>query len=187
MSFLEIIACLVSVIGVALTIFRSMWSWVFNFLAYILYGYLFFIYQLYAEVTLQLFFVFMNFYGAYVWFKTKQQKDSIYIEPLALKTAALQLITTIIFGFIFGTLLHQFTNASLPLVDAQLAALSLLATYWTSQKHIATWWLWIAVDCVYVWMFSYKSLYVTAALYAGFVILAVYGGYKWWRVQQIQT
>jgi len=65
------------------------------------------------------------------------------------------------------------------MLDAQLAAFSLLATYWTSRKHIATWPLWVVVDIIYVGMFIYKDLYLTAGLYAAFVLMAVYGWYQW--------
>lgn len=182
MSYLEIFAFIVSVAGVTLTVFRSMWNWLFNFLSYVLYGYLFFTYQLYAEVILQVLFVIMGTYGFCIWFKTKKIDHDIVIEPLSQQRAFIQLIGVSLLGGLLGWLLKQYTPAALPLLDAQLAALSLLATYWTSKKHIATWKLWIAVDIVYVGMFTYKSLYLTAVLYAAFVVLAVYGWYTWAKV-----
>ena len=184
MSPLEIIACLVSVIGVALTVFRNMWSWLFNFFAYILYGYLFFTYQLYGETILQGCFVVLGVYGFLVWLKTKQINHDIIIQPLGTKKAIIQIVMAIVAGVVFGWGLKTFTPAALPLLDAQLAALSLLATYWTSQKHIATWILWVVVDIVYVGMFSYKALYLTAVLYAAFVVMAGYGWYMWDKVQK---
>ncbi len=49
MSVLEIIAVLISVLGVTLTIKRHIACWVVNFIACLLYAYLFFEYQLYGE------------------------------------------------------------------------------------------------------------------------------------------
>jgi len=69
------------------------------------------------------------------------------------------------------------------LLDAQLAAFSLLATYWTSRRYIATWMLWVWIDIIYVGMFIYKDLLLTAGLYAGFVGLALFG---WWQWKQIE-
>ncbi|WP_111894664.1 nicotinamide riboside transporter PnuC [Acinetobacter sp. MB5] len=187
MSNLEIFAVIISLIGVGLTIVRNMWCWPFNMLAYILYGYLFFTYQLYGEVILQIFFSVMNFYGFYVWLKGKQVDHDIKIEPLAISKIVVQLIGSAIAGLAFGLILKNFTNAAVPMLDAQLAAFSLLATYWTSRKHIATWVLWVVVDIIYVGMFIYKDLYLTAGLYAAFVVMAAYGWYQWLRVQDQQN
>ena len=45
---------------------------------------------------------------------------------------------------------------------------------------------WIIVDIVYVPMYVYKHLPVTAALYVGFLILAVMGLRAWWRSHRQQ-
>jgi nicotinamide mononucleotide transporter len=44
---------------------------------------------------------------------------------------------------------------------------------------VAAWWLWIAVDVVYVGEYVYKDLAITAVLYAGFVVLAAIGLRNW--------
>ena len=90
-------------------------------------------------------------------------------------------------GLLFGLSLHYFTDAALPMLDSQLAAFSLLATYWTSRKHIATWVLWVFVDIIYVGMFLFKDLYLTATLYAALVGLAAFGWWQWTQVKNKQT
>lgn len=186
MSPLEIIAVIISVIGVTLTIRRNMWCWGFNFLAFVLYAYLFFTFKLYGETILQFFFVVVNFYGFYHWFKGKQQDHEIRIEPIATKIVIFQMLLAAVGGVVFGLSLHFFTDAALPMLDSQLAAFSLLATYWTSRKHIATWILWVFVDIIYVGMFLYKDLMLTAGLYAAFVGLAAYGWWQWEQVKKKQ-
>ena len=189
MTSLEIYAVIISVIGVALTIQRNMWCWLFNFFAFVLYAYLFYTFKLYGETILQFFFMVVNFYGFYHWLKGKQQDHEIRIVPIALKTVIFQMILAALGGAMFGLSLHYFTDAALPLLDAQLAAFSLLATYWTSRKHIATWVLWVFVDIIYVGMFIYKDLLLTAGLYAAFVVMAGFGWWQWQRVKtkQLQT
>ncbi|KEC84438.1 MULTISPECIES: nicotinamide riboside transporter PnuC [Acinetobacter] len=187
MSPLEIFAVIISIIGVTLTIKRNMWCWVFNFFAFVLYAYLFFEFKLYGETILQVFFMVVNFYGFYHWLKGKQQDHEIRIEPIAVQTVILQMIIAAAGGVIFGLSLHYFTDAALPMLDSQLAAFSLLATYWTSRKHIATWVLWVFVDIVYVGMFMYKELFLTAALYAAFVGLAAFGWWQWEQVKKKQS
>lgn len=186
MSPLEIVAVIISVIGVALTIKRNMLCWWFNFLAFSLYAYLFFQFKLYGETILQFFFMVVNFYGLYHWLKGKQQDHEIRIDPIAMKTVILQMILAAAGGVLFGLSLHYFTDAALPMLDSQLAAFSLLATYWTSRKHIATWVLWVFVDIVYVGMFIYKDLFLTAGLYAAFVGMAAFGWWQWEQVKKKQ-
>lgn len=186
MSPLEIFSVIISVIGVALTIKRSMWCWLFNFLAFILYAYLFYEYKLYGETILQFLFIMVNFYGFYQWLKGKQQDHEIRIEPIAIKLVVGQMILAAVGGFVFGWSLHHFTDAALPWLDSQLAAFSLLATYWTSRKHIATWILWVFVDIIYVGMFIHKDLFLTAGLYAAFVAMAAFGWWQWTQVKQKQ-
>lgn len=186
MSTLEIIAVIISVIGVSLTVLRNMWCWLFNFLAFVLYAYLFYEFKLYGETILQFFFMVVNLYGFYYWLKGKQQDHEIRIIPISKNTVILQMILAALGGFVFGYILKNYTDAALPTLDSQLAAFSLLATYWTSRKHIATWVLWVFVDIIYVGMFIYKDLFLTAGLYAAFVGLAAFGWWQWMQVQKKQ-
>ncbi|MBF4521488.1 MAG: nicotinamide riboside transporter PnuC [Acinetobacter towneri] len=186
MSVLEIIAVLISVLGVTLTIKRHIACWVVNFIACLLYAYLFFEYQLYGETVLQTLFMGMAIYGFYQWKTTQQDTQAIVIQTLSQNKMLQQLILSMGLGLIFGLSLMQWTQASVPLLDAQLAALSLLATYWTSRKYLATWLLWIVVDLLYVGMFIYKALFLTAALYVGFVVLAYLGWREWSKIRQQQ-
>lgn len=186
MSNFEIAAVLVSILGVTLTIKRSMWCWIVNFIAVVMYAYLFFVVKLYGETLLQCVFMTMNIYGFYQWSKSKQQDHGIRLQYLNTKRAWIQIIVTMVLGLIFGLSLQQFTDAAVPILDGQLAMFSLLATYWTSQKHIQTWMLWVVVDIVYVGMFAYKGLIPTAGLYAIFVLLAMFGWWQWFQVLKKQ-
>ncbi|MBP6114861.1 MAG: nicotinamide mononucleotide transporter [Acinetobacter sp.] len=186
MSVIEIIAVIISIIGVTLTIKRQMWCWFFNFIAFVLYAYIFYEYKLYGETILQFIFIVLNLYGFYHWRKGKVEEHTIRIEKSHAPTLVMQMVLASIAGLLFGLGLHYFTDASLPILDAQLAAFSLLATYWTTQKYIATWVLWVIVDIVYVGMFLYKSLYLTAGLYAVFIGLAILGWKQWNAVKKQQ-
>ena len=186
MSVIEIIAVIISIIGVTLTIKRQMWCWFFNFIAFVLYAYIFYEYKLYGETILQFIFIVLNLYGFYHWRKGKVEEHTIRIEKSNAPTLVMQMVLASIAGLLFGLGLHYFTDASLPILDAQLAAFSLLATYWTTQKYIATWALWVIVDIIYVGMFLYKSLYLTAGLYAVFIGLAILGWKQWNAVKKQQ-
>ena len=50
-----------------------------------------------------------------------------------------------------------------------------------TRKILENWAVWVVVDVVYVGMFIFKKLYLTAGLYAVFLVLAVMGFIQWKR------
>jgi nicotinamide mononucleotide transporter len=50
-----------------------------------------------------------------------------------------------------------------------------------TKKKLENWLVWILVDVLYVGMFIFKGLYLTAGLYAVFLALAVRGYIDWRR------
>jgi nicotinamide mononucleotide transporter len=64
-------------------------------------------------------------------------------------------------------------------MDGFLTAGSLLGQLLTAKKKIENWHMWIVVDVLYVGLYVYKGLHLTAILYAVFVVLAVLGLRAW--------
>ena len=71
----------------------------------------------------------------------------------------------------------------LPWLDSSLTGFSLIAQWWQARKYLANWWLWIAVDLIYIGEYIYKHLNLTAGLYGFFVLLAILGLRDWQRAQ----
>jgi hypothetical protein len=67
MSLLEIVAFIVSVLGVWLTTARSLWNYPFSLLSVVLYGVIFYQVRLYADMGLQAIFAGTLLYGLRQW------------------------------------------------------------------------------------------------------------------------
>ncbi len=79
---------------------------------------------------------------------------------------------------VLGMLMSR-VGAALPHLDAALTSYSLVASWWQARKNIASWWMWIVVDLIYVGEYAYKNLWITAVLYIALVVLAVVGWREW--------
>lgn len=186
MSALEIVAVIVSFLGIWLTAVRRMLCWPINLLACALYFKLFLDVRLYADMVLQALFGIAIVYGWIVWARGKEDDGDVVVEPLRAGPAAIALAAGAIGAVTIGWGTSHYTDAALPWIDSALSSFSLVAQYWTARRHSASWLLWIVVDLVYVGMFVAKGLTLTAVLYATMVGLAV-AGYRAWRRAASQT
>jgi len=75
--------------------------------------------------------------------------------------------------------LDRLTDSSTAVPDALTTALSLLATYGQTRKLVESWWLWIAADLIYIPLYGYKELWLTAILYVVFMTLCGFGLRTW--------
>ncbi|CTP84808.1 nicotinamide riboside transporter PnuC [Xanthomonas graminis] len=183
MSPLELLAVLVNLLGVWLTARRVRWCWPVNVVAVLLYAWLFYQWKLYSDMLLQGVYVVLQGYGWWRWSQGRRDHGKVQVGPLPRREGVLSLLAGAAGALSLGWLMHRHTDAALPWLDAGLSAFSLVASVWAARKRIANWTLWIVLDSLYVGVFVYKGLYPTAALYAGFVLLAIYG-LRLWQAQQ---
>lgn len=180
MSTLEIVAVLVNILGVWLTTQRIRWCWPVGVVAVLLYAWIFYDAKLYSDMLLQVVFAVLQGYGWWRWSSGGLDNGKVHVMRLARREALLGLMIGALGALLLGSLMATFTNAVVPWLDASLASFSLVASVWAARKYVASWWLWIVLDCVYVGMYLHNDLHLTAGLYAGFVVLAFYG-YRAWR------
>lgn len=176
---LEWTAALCSILGVWLMARRRLSAWPVGLLSVTLYGLVFAEAKLYSDTLLQVAFGGFLIYGWLNWRQHAADEGSIRIVPLAQGKLLRDLAIGLCGGVTLGAGMHSFTDAALPWLDAMLTALSLVGQWWQARRHVACWWVWIAVDVVYVGAYLFKSLHVTAALYVFFLGLAVFGLRAW--------
>jgi nicotinamide mononucleotide transporter len=181
MSTLEIIAVIVNVFGVWLTARRVRWCWPVSVVAVLLYAWIFYDAKLYSDMLLQGAFAVLQGYGWWRWSQGGLDQGKVHVGRIGTGEALLGLSVGVLGAVLLGSLMASFTDAAVPWLDASLTAFSLVASVWAARKYIASWWLWIILDVVYVAMYLFKDLNLTAGLYAGFILLALYGLRAWKR------
>lgn len=182
---IEMIAVFCGLVNVSLIIRRSIWNYPFGFLMVVLYAKIFYDYQLYSDALLQVYFFLIQFYGLYYWLQGRADDGRIIVEYLPRKHYAVYLGVALIGWLTLSTLMSAFTDASYPFWDGAIAALSVLAQFLLSRRHIESWYLWIVVDLLAIGLFYTKELEPTAALYGVFLILATIGLFQWMKASPV--
>jgi nicotinamide mononucleotide transporter len=181
MSSIEIVAAVFGVISVFLSVRQNIWSWPTAIVNVGLYIIVFYNSKLYADTGLQVIYVVLNAYGWYHWLYGGKNRTEL---PVSRTSARLWLLLVALGATgtaLIGTLLSQKTDAALPYIDAATTSTSLVAQWMMTRKLVENWIIWVAVDVVYIGMYIYKSLFVTAVLYLIFLILSAMGYVQWRR------
>lgn len=184
--WLEDAGFLTTLFGIWLTTKRSMMCWPVILASDAIYLLVFYHELLLSDALLQIFFLAFTFYGWWHWWRGARDEGEVCVAPLSMRNMWLGLVA----GAAGSLILAYFANrahAALPYLDATLASYSLVASWWGARKYIANWWLWIAVDILYVPEYLYKDMKPTALLYAGLVVLAVLGLRDWRKAPVAQA
>jgi nicotinamide mononucleotide transporter len=182
-NWMEDAGVVTSVVGIWLTTRRSLFCWPVVLVSDVLYMMVFYRVQLYSDSLLQLFFLAFTLYGWWYWSRGVREEGEVRITRLTLPGLYAGLFAGLVGSVLLGFVMTRM-GAALPRLDATLMSYSLVATWWQTRKHIASWWLWIAVDLIYIGEYIYKGLKPTAALYALLVALAALGLRNWRRALQ---
>lgn len=176
---LETVAVVWGILTVWLTVKQNNWCWPIGSLSNALFAVIFLREKLYADMVLQVIYIALNAYGWYEWRYGARDKAAL---PVSVTPARLRLPLAglAVAGTAAVTLyLARLTDASLPFWDAITTVLSLVAQYMLARKWIENWWVWIAVNLLYIGVYAVKGLYLTSAQQLIFIALSVLGFLAW--------
>jgi nicotinamide mononucleotide transporter len=181
---MEIIAFTLSLICVALNAYGHILTWPLMIASSAAYAWVFQDAKLFGDAWLQGIFILLAIYAWKNWSKSDQavQKDSSQTSSFRRMPRSWPLIASFCWSGLFliiNYLLVNHTSSDVPLIDAFLTSGSLLATYMSAQKWLENWLLWIFVNILYIALYIYKDLHLTALLYGLFIVLAVLGWVQW--------
>jgi len=178
-SWMEVIGFLTGALCVWLVARQNAWNWPIGIANNVAFFALFMTAGLYADGWLQVVYLGLAVYGWWAWLRGGDHHSTL---PVSATTAAQWRALAVIGVAATAALtwiLVVATDSSVPFPDAATTVLSLLATWGQARKKVECWWLWITADVVYVPLYAYKGLWLTAILYVGFIGLCVVGLRAW--------
>jgi nicotinamide mononucleotide transporter len=181
-SPIEVLGFLTGVGCVWLAARENIWNWpvaIVNAISFII---VFFGAKLYADCGLQMVYVAISIYGWWSWLHGGRDRSELPVTRARPGSMPLFALATMVSTAILMLLLRRFTDSTVPFWDALTTAISLTAQYMLARKIIDNWWLWLAADVIYVALYIYKGLYLTAVLYVIFFALCVVGLVRWQKL-----
>jgi nicotinamide mononucleotide transporter len=176
---LELLSFVLSVITVALNIRQNHWAWLFAIISSAAYGVVFYGARLYGDMGLQLVFIVVSIWGWYQWLHGAAGKKPLAVSHLDGRGWAIAIAAWLLGFALLAKFLAAFTNTDVANIDGFLTAGSLVGQVLLSRKKVQNWHIWIAVDVLYVGLYLFKGLTLTAILYALFCVMAVVGLLAW--------
>jgi nicotinamide mononucleotide transporter len=187
-NWIEIVGAILSLIYLYLSIKQRVSLWFYGIISSLFYIVVFFQSKLYADMSLQFYYVIISIYGWINW--KKGNTESGKELPATRITKKYILISIIAIGLIYliyYIILAKFTDSTIPNSDAFVGALSIIGTWMLAKKFIENWLVWIAADALCVGLYIYKSLYPTVILFIIYTVMAVVGYWQWKKTITQQT
>ena len=177
--WLDIVTTVLGLAYILLEYKASVWMWLVGFLMQALGIVLYYQKGLYADCGMEFYYLAMTVYGYWRWIHGTASKEALPIRhfPKRLVLPWLAIIAAV-WGIIYW-LLVTFTNSNVPLADSFTTALSIVGIWALAHKYLEQWFIWIAVDVVTCVLYFYKDIPFKASLYALYVVIAIFGYFKW--------
>lgn len=187
---MEIFTLVTGVIYIILEIRQKNFMWVVGILTSVAAMWVFFRQGLYASFALNAYYLVTSFIGLWQWGRAKMmlkqtdeapgQGDDIHLNRLTLKTIAVSALVVVAGTFVLSEVMAALENP-MSVMDASVAVLSAVATWWLVRSYLEQWWLWIIADALSTIMCATQGLWWMTALYAAYSLSAVYGYIHWKR------
>lgn len=179
-SPLEIAAVALALAMVFCNIRELHWGWPLAAASSLLYFVVFWQSRLYGDASLQVFFAVVALWGWFQWLRGHRADGStLHVARLSARGLALTTIACALLWPAAGLFLKTWTDTDVPWWDGFTTGLSIVGTVLLGRKFIENWATWIVVNVVSIGLFAYKGLWLTAGLYAVFVVLSVVGWRQW--------
>jgi len=179
----ELVAVTLAIAYLLLALKENILCWYAALISTAIFTVLFWNVSLVMESLLQVYYIAMAIYGWYQW---RQPKGG---EPLMIScwsaSRHLQVIGgVVLISLISGYLLNRHTEAAWPYLDSFTTWASVVTTYMVTKKVLENWLYWIVIDSLSIFLYLDRGLHLTALLFVGYTVIAIFGFYQWRQSHQ---
>ncbi len=185
-TWLELVAVAFGIISVWFARQANLLVYPTGIISTVIYIYICFNIQLYADMGINIFYTSMSIYGWYVWTRKDDQKRHIPIRWNTRKEQATGLALIPVLYMIIFALLYvfkqddpEYMNSYIPYVDSFTTSIFLIGMWYMARKRIENWIYWIAGNIISVPLYFVKGLVFTSFQFSIFLVLAVLGLLQW--------
>jgi len=183
----EWLATGLGIVYVYLAAKQSLWCWAAAFSSTLIYTVLFWQGQLPMQAVLNFYYMAMALYGVWTWRAGNTPDTELQIQSLSLIQQAqiwgLGSLAVVLAGYY----LHSSEQSLYPYLDAFVAVFSAINTYLMVKKYLQSWHYWLVINSAAITLYFLSGFYVTLALFAVYMVMAVYGLIEWRRSYQSQN
>jgi nicotinamide mononucleotide transporter len=178
---LEIAANAFNAASIVLAARNSVHTWWTGILGCALFTVVFVEARLYADVTLQIFFIASCLAGWWSWLHG-DHGAALPITRTSARGFTILATCACLAAAAYAGLLHRFTNAASPGPDSIVLTFSVLGQLLLVRRKYESWWCWLIVNTIAIPLYASRGLRLTALLYVLFWVNGVVALRSWRRV-----
>jgi len=178
---LEGVAVVLALAYLLLAARESLWCWYCAFVSSALFTVIFWDVSLLMEVALNVFYVVMAVVGWWQWRSGGGTQQELRIVSLQWWQHLALLAVMLLLALGNGWVMQMYTTAAWPFVDAFIAWGSVITTVLVVRKVLENWLYWIVLDGIALAVYLERGLYLTALLFALYLVIVVFGYFRWRR------
>lgn len=192
-NYIEVFGAVTGVLYVFLEIRQTIWLWPVGIITSAVYIWVFFTGKLYADMSLQVYYLVISLLGWYWWTKGVRgrmgegepgksgegKKKELQVTRLKFKTGVILAIACVLLFVALRLFLGHLTDSPVPGWDSFITSLSIIATWMLARKIFEHWYLWIVVNTAATGLFLTRGLYPTVILYIVYGAMSFAGLIEW--------
>lgn len=143
---------------------------------------------IYADFAINIYYLVIAVYGYWVWTRRQpgNKKPELKISHITPRAFGVAVAATLCLWIGIAWVLLNFTDSTIPWLDAFTTALSFVAMWLAARKFAEQWLAWLIVDVVTVYLQITKGLVLYPCLYGIYSVIAIFGYFKWLRLMREQ-
>ena len=185
-QLLEILGTIVGLIYLWLESKASIYLWVASVIMPAIYLVVFYDAGLYADTAINIYYLSIAIYGWFAWRYGSKERKELPISHISPRQIVAMVGLYAVMQVVISLALLHFTDSDVVWFNGLTSALSIVGMWMLARKYIEQWIVWIVVDILSAALYGCKELYLTAALYVLYAVIAVFGYRKWRELMRKQ-